>query len=115
MDPPIDNVDPKTEADECLRISLGQLVRCSHVANRDHIRRVCEAALERIEELEAHEYTARPLMKIRNWVATDTRFPYIRLPVEIIKALDATRTVLGAEPLPTGLDRFGNNPIAWKE
>jgi hypothetical protein len=36
------------------------------------------------------------LIHIRNWVATSVRFPYLTLPPDVIKALDATKEIPGA-------------------
>ena len=43
----------------------------------------------------AHEATIKELQTIRDWVATDHRFPYLQLPPRVIKALDAAK----GEPL----------------
>jgi len=53
-DPPIDNVDPKTEADECLKIALNDMASASagHPPTLPHIRNVAGHSLERIRELE---------------------------------------------------------------
>jgi len=45
--------------------------------------------------LAAHEATIKELQTIRDWVATDHRFPYLQLPPRVIKALDAAK----GEPL----------------
>jgi len=56
---------------------------------------VYEKCQELIATIAAHEATIKELQTIRDWVATDHRFPYLQLPPRVIKALDAAK----GEPL----------------
>ncbi len=59
-DPPIDNMDGKAQADECLKIALDEMASASagHPPSLSHVRNVAGHALERIEELEASVFAA---------------------------------------------------------
>jgi hypothetical protein len=64
-DPPIDNYDPKTQADETLKIALDAMASANagHPPTLPHIRNVAGHALERIKELEAEVAELAPFRK----------------------------------------------------